>query len=288
MATLKSIKTRIGSVKNTQKITKTMKMVSAAKLRRAQEAVVGSRPYAQTLGDIIANIVAKSSTKQSHPLFVARSEVKKVKILLFTSNRGLCASFNSALLRKNSEFLQELRSQNIDVTLHVIGKKGREFLNAKGFPIHEFSLEWADRLPFAQAFEIAKGLIAQFENRQFDEYYLVYNKFESALRQVPTFSKLLPLAVEHKEETYGMDYLYEPQKTEILEGLLPKYIATQIYKAHLESLASELGARMSAMDSATKNASDMIGKLTLAYNRLRQAAITTELMDIVNGAESVK
>lgn len=303
MATLKSIKGRIVSVKNTQKITKAMKMVAAAKLRRAHEAVTGSRPYATKLRNVIVDVSSRASATASHPLFTVRAEVKNVEILIFTSNRGLCGSFNSALLRQNLPFIQGLRGRGVNVNLVVIGKKGRDFFQARKVPIAENIQRWADSLPFVDALAHTQKLMEKYTTGEIDEFYLIYNKFESALRQVPTTEKLLPIELPQpaslgsfilgetplaEGKSYGVDFIYEPSKVEILNAILPKFMATLVFKSHLESLASELGARMSAMDSATSNASDMIGKLTLTYNRLRQAAITTELMDIVNGAESLK
>lgn len=287
MATLRDIRKRIGSVKNTQKITKAMKMVAAAKLRRAQTAVVGARPYATKLKDVVAGIVAKSSGTKN-PLFVARDSAKVVEVLVFTSNRGLCGGFNSNLLRKTDPFLKDLRAQGAAVRIVSIGKKARDYFNARKIAVAETILPWADKLTFNEAFDLTAKMGERFLSGEVDAYYLVYNKFISAMTQQTTMERLLPINLETTENTGGVDYIYEPAKTEILATILPKFLATQVYKAHLESLASELGARMSAMDSATNNASDMIGKLTLKYNRARQAAITTELMDIVNGAESLK
>ena len=288
MATLKSIKTRIGSVKNTQKITKAMKMVAAAKLRRAQEAVTGARPYAETLKKTVEDIYSKSSEKSTNPLFIPREKIKKIDMVVFSSNRGLCGSFNSGLLRKVHTFVKEQTFRGLEVNLHVIGKKGRDFFKARGVEVASVNTDWADTMPFEEVVKLSQEKFEGYVNGDFDELILVFNKFESALTQTTTFLKMLPLEVDKNEDDYGIDFIYEPSQAEILDEILPKYGATQVYRAHLESLASEMGARMSAMDSATTNASEMIGKLTLMYNRLRQAAITTELMDIVNGAESIK
>ena len=288
MATLRDIKKRISTVKNTQKITKAMKMVAAAKLRRAQTAVVGSRPFAGKLQEVVCDIVAKSSGVKANPLFVARAEKKKVELLVFTSNRGLCGGFNSNLLRKTAVFLKGLREKNIDVCLNVIGKKGREFFNARQIKIDTHYIPWAEKFPYEDASTYMEAAVKRFLSGEIDEFYVVYNKFMSAIKLEITFQKLLPLDLPQNGTSDGMDYIYEPSRKKLLETLLPNFLATQVYKAHLESLASELGSRMSAMDSATNNAVDMISKLTLKYNRARQSAITTELMDIVNGAESLK
>lgn len=305
MATLRDIKKRIGTVKNTQKITKAMKMVAAAKLRRAQMAVIGSRPFAGKLEQVVRDIAAKSSAPKNkvNPLFVARDEKKNVELLVFTSNRGLCGGFNSNLLRRTAIFMKDLRAQNLDVCLNIVGKKGREFFNARQIKIDNQYIPWADKFPYEEASQYMEDVVRRFLAGEIDEFYVVYNKFISAIKLDITFQKLVPLDLPQGDATYGsathgsstygvsassVDYIYEPSRKELLDTLLPKYLVTQVFKAHLESLASELGSRMSAMDSATNNAIDMISKLTLKYNRARQSAITTELMDIVNGAESLK
>lgn len=289
MATLKEIRTRISSVKNTQKITKAMKMVAAAKLRRAQNAVQGGRPYMEKLTEVIQQISERLSKKDTHPLFKSRKEVKKVLVFAMSSNRGLCGGFNSNLLRKTESFLQSLRSEGKQVELVVIGRKGKEFFTARQTKIDRFEENFAEKMSFEDALGLANQVVGNFTSNQIDECYFVYNQFVSAMTQKPTVEKLVPLNMqETDEEPFGIDFLYEPSKKEILEDLLPRYLASKVHSYHKESLASELGARMTAMDSATNNASDMLGSLTLEYNRARQAAITVELLDIVNGAESLK
>lgn len=291
MATLKTIRKRITSVRNTQKITKAMKMVAAAKLRRAQMAVVASRPFADRLREVL-NVVAEREANSGHPLLKSVENPKKAAFLLFTSNRGLCGGFNSTLLRKLETHLNHVKSRYELIDLSVIGKKGRDFYKVRHRDPKEVFLEYADKFPFAEAQAVADRMMEGFEAGEYDEYYIVYNRFKSALSQEVEFQKILPFTAEkpavnaNTHSTYGP--IFEPGKKEILDYLIPKYVATQIYRAHLESLASELGARMTAMENATKNAKEMIGLLTLEYNRLRQAAITTELMDIVNGAEAIK
>lgn len=287
MATLRDIKKRITSVKSTQKITRAMKMVAAAKLRRAQAAVVGSRPYSKKLQEIVLEIVAKSDAKGHNVLFTGREKIKKVAVLVYASNRGLCGGFNSNLLRRTESFLRDLKKKGIAYDLYIIGRKGRDYFQARQYDIAETFVDWANSFPFDQAVEMTTENVQRFMAGQIDEYYLCYNQFKSAISQEITIDKLFPLSIGETKETYGIDYIYEPTKEELLESLVPKYLATQIYKAHLESLASELGARMTAMDNATNNAVDMISRLTLQYNRARQASITTELMDIVNGAEAL-
>ncbi len=288
MATLRDIKKRIFSVKSTQKITKAMKMVAAAKLRRAQSAVVGSRPYSKKLEEIVLDIVSKSSERDANKLFVGHETVQKAELLVYSSNRGLCGGFNSNLLRKSERFVRELKLKKVSTNLCMIGKKGREFFTVRKYELAKLHPEWADRFSFDDAIAVTKDAVDRFNAGEIQEFYLSYNRFKSAISQEPTIEKLLPLSLPVAESSYGVDYIYEPGKIELLNDLLPKYLATKVYKAHLESVASELGSRMSAMDSATKNASEMIGALTLKYNRARQASITKELMDIVNGAEAIK
>ncbi len=288
MATLKEIRTRIRSVKNTQKITKAMKMVAAAKLRRAQQAVQSGRPYLQKLSDVIAQIAGRLSAKDTPVLFKARAEVKNVDVFVLTSNRGLCGGVNSGLLKKMQPFLNALAGEGKTVTVTMIGRKGRDFCKSRKIATARFDEAWAEKMSFEEALRLSEDLVQRFAAGGIDECYFLYNKFASAMTQVPTIEKLLPLAVPQTAETYTIDFIYEPGKKEILDDLLPRYLAGKIHGFHKEALASELGARMSAMDSATNNASEMLGKLTLQYNRARQAAITVELLDIVNGAESLK
>ena len=293
MATLKTIRKRIVSVRNTQKITKAMKMVAAAKLRRAQTAGVSARPYTEGLRQIVETVAAKGDSV--HPLLEATEKPAKASFLIFTSNRGLCGGFNSNLLRKIETHLQTLSGKYETVDIRVIGKKGRDFYRARRREPSEVLLDFADRFSFSDAEAQAKGMIDGFLAGTFDEIFIVYNQFRSALSQVVAIEKVLPFSVTSKETLSAaggaknlIDFIYEPGKKEILDLLIPKCIATQLFKAHLESVASELGARMTAMENATNNARDMMGLLTLQYNRVRQAAITRELMDIVNGAEAIK
>lgn len=301
MATLKSIRKRITSVKNTQKITKAMKMVAAAKLRRAQQAVEGARPFADGLKNIIIDIASKDEDNQ-HPLFQAKENPKKALYLIFTSNRGLCGGFNSNLLRRIETHFIDTSSSYEQVDLEVIGKKGRDYYKSRKRELKEVYLDYAEEFPFEKASEVATQMIDGFQKEEYDEYYIVFNEFKSALSQEVQIEKVLPLSFGKKADYQSsseshidpnqakvlVDFIYEPRKAEVLEAALPRFIATRVYGAHLESVASELGARMTAMESASNNAKDMIGKLTLEYNRARQAAITTELMDIVNGAEAIK
>ena len=279
MASLKSIKKRIGSVKNTQKITKAMKMVAAAKLRRAQQAALGSRHYVANVREVTSRLMA-SITDGSHPLMMAKEKIQTKEYLVFTSDRGLCGGFNGNLLRKVGEVLN-------GATCRVIGKKGRDYFKAKNWPLSESIIGLYDQLHRGVAEELAKIAIHRFEAGKVDEVWLVYNFFKSTLVQEVVFHKILPMASE-KKQGRPIDYIYEPSSDRVLDKLLKEYLVSEIYQAFLESIASELAARMAAMDSATKNASDMISYLTLQYNRARQASITRDLMDIVNGAEALR
>lgn len=292
MANLKVIKKRILSVKNTQKITKAMKMVAAAKLRRAQQTVVASRPYMNKMTEIVTEIVARLPEEKKPGFLKAREQEKHARVFVFTSNRGLCGAFNGGLLRFAEKFLRGFRSEGKTVELIVIGKKGNEFFKARQQKIDRLEEQLANELTFETAQNIAQDCVRAYENHKTDACYFLYNKFASAISQKPTAEKLLPVVLEFSEEIVQdvnfVDYLYEPGRVEILNELLPKYLASKIRMFHKESYASELGARMTAMDNATKNASEMMDGLTLKYNRARQAAITMELLDIVNGAESLK
>lgn len=293
MANLKVIKKRILSVKNTQKITKAMKMVAAAKLRRAQQTVVSSRPYMNKMTEVVTEIAARLPKEKKPGFLKPRDEEKHARVFVFTSNRGLCGAFNGSLLRFSEKFLRGFLSQDVTVELIVIGKKGNEFFKARQQKIGRFEEALANELTFEMAQNIAQDCVKAYENHKTDACYFLYNKFASAMSQKPTVEKLLPIALKSEtgdifQRSPEVDYLYEPGRVEILNELLPKYLASKIQMFHKESFASELGARMTAMDNATKNASEMIDGLTLKYNRARQAAITMELLDIVNGTESLK
>lgn len=285
MATLKDIKKRIGSLKNTGQITKAMKMVSAAKLRRAQEAIVAARPYAEKMQEVLSSL-APGADATANPLLEVRDS-KKVGVVLFTSGRGLCGGFNSNLIKKAEKFIAaELPGK--EVLMSFYGKKGQEHFKRRGVDAAgDYKIETGQQ-GYDIATDISSDLIKAYEEGEIDEVYLVYGQFQSALTQIPSVEKLLPIVPEESADmAEAVDFLFEPDADAILADLLPKYIISQVYKAVLETAASEHGARMAAMDSASKNASEMIDKLTVQYNRARQATITTELMDIINGAEAV-
>jgi F-type H+-transporting ATPase subunit gamma len=288
MANLKEIKKRIGSVKNTQQITKAMKMVSAAKLRRAQEAVVAARPYSDKMKEVLASIAARN-IETSHPLLEQR-EKNNALILLITADRGLCGGFNSNITKAAVKFVQQKTDDYAEYTLRIVGKKGKDLLKRrKDVNIDKVYENITGSVTYATAALLGQEIVEDYEAEKYDAVYIIYNQFHSAINQEVTVNQLLPIVPEEaEEEHYVTDFIYEPDSKKVLHSILPKYIEVQVFGALLESVASEHGARMSSMDSATKNASEMINKLTLQYNRARQAAITKELMEIVSGAESIK
>ena len=288
MPSLKAIRKRIASVKNTKKITAAMKLVAGARLRRAQDAIIAARPYAQRMQEVIAELAARAGS-ESHPLLALRDE-KRVALILLSSDRGLCGGFNSNINRRTERFLADNNDRLAEVTLHIVGKKAREYFKRR--KVH-FGRDWPAAATSVQAGdrarEIAHEATTLFLNNDVDAVYLVYNEFKSAISQRVTVEPLLPVVPMRLDEAHGMnDFKYEPSKGELLSHIVPLHVEVQIYRALLESIASEFGARMSAMDSATSNASEMIGRLTLDFNRARQAAITKELMEIVGGAEALK
>jgi F-type H+-transporting ATPase subunit gamma len=289
MANLRVIRKRIGSVKSTQQITKAMKMVSAAKLKRAQDAITSARPYARKMRDVV-QAVASRSGEGGHPLLSAR-EGTRLALLVVTSDRGLCGGFNSNLLRAANRFLSENGGRHEEILVFAVGRKARDFFRRRRVPVRKEYVNVLGQLSYSHAAQMAEDLVGGFLAGDFDEVQIVFNEFRSAISQVVRFDKLFPLAIERQESEgreAGIDYLYEPSRNEILATLLPKYVETQIFRVLLESVAGEHGARMTAMDSATNNAVDMIARLTLQMNRARQAAITKELMEIIGGAEALK
>jgi F-type H+-transporting ATPase subunit gamma len=289
MANLRVIRKRIGSVKSTQQITKAMKMVSAAKLKRAQDAITAARPYARKVRDVV-QAVAGRTEEGGHPLLSAR-EGTKLALLVVTSDRGLCGGFNSNLLRAAYKFLNANRDRHEEIVVFAVGRKARDFFRRRQVEMRKEYVNILGVLSHAHAEQISRDLVDGFLAGDFDEVQLVFNEFRSAISQVVRFEKLFPIAIERKEQEGAgaeIDYLYEPSRKEILAALLPKYVETQVFRALLESVAGEHGARMTAMDSATNNAVDMIARLTLQMNRARQAAITKELMEIIGGAEALK
>lgn len=288
MPSLKDIKKRIGSVKNTSQITKAMKMVSAAKLRRAQESVVAARPYADKMMNVLSSLALREE-KQVHPLLEARGK-KRALILLMTADRGLCGGFNANVSKEAERFIRSKREGFDDYDLMIVGRKGKDYLKARGgLQIAKVHENLTAKISYSTAALLAQEVIAEYTKAKYDAVFLVFNAFRSAITQEVTVQRLLPIVPKTVAEgAHVAEYLYEPDRTEVLKQILPKHVEVQIFRALLESSASEHGARMSAMDSASKNASEMISKLTLQYNRARQAAITKELMEIISGAESIK
>ena len=290
MASLKDIKKRIGTVKNTQQITKAMKMVSAAKLRRAQEAVVAARPYADKMADVLSSLALREDA-DSHPLLAERGKGKAL-IVLITGDRGLCGGFNTNISKAAERFIREKGEGFESYELLIVGRKGNDYLKRRAgmeiAKVHE-NLVGTSQVSYPIGALLGQEVIDLYRNGDYDGVFLVYNAFQSAMTQVQTVTQLLPIVPKEVEEGAQVsDYIYEPNATEVLEEILPKHIEVQIFRSLLESSASEHGARMTAMDSASKNASEMIGKLTLQYNRARQASITKELLEIISGAESIK
>ena len=281
MPSLLDIRRRIRSVKNTQQLTKAMKTVSAAKLRRAQERVVSARPYANQLRHVLSGLAGRIEDIQ-HPLLEVRPE-KRVLLLIVTSDRGLCGGFNSNLTKAGQNFLRQ--HQEADVELFTAGKKGRDFFRRRNAKIIGEYTNFFSKLDVAHARDIAQQLIEKYSNAETDAVYIAYNEFKSAIQQRIVVEKLLPRGgAELKETATGVDYIFEQPPQEILNRLLPRYVEIEVYRALLESVAAEHGARMAAMDTATRNAGEMIESLTLNMNRGRQAAITREIIEVVSGA----
>ncbi len=294
MPSLDDLKKRIGSVKSTQKITKAMKMVAAAKLRRAQESAESSRPYSDTMNDVISSISKKVvSTSTERNLLTGTGDDQTQLLILFTSERGLCGGFNSSITKLMREKIEDLQSSNKTVKVICIGKKGYDILKRKysDLIVDVIDMKAVKSVSYQDAKDISQKIIKMYFDNEFDVCSIFYNKFKSVIDQTPTQQKILPIETEMSndiEENTSTSMLdFEPGEAEILEELLPLNFAVQIFKALLESAASEQGARMSAMDNASRNASDMIDKLTLFYNRSRQAVITKELIEIISGAEAV-
>ncbi len=285
MSNLKDIRRRIQSVKSTEQITKAMKMVAASRLRRAQENIIASRPYALKMLEVLSSLALRTNP-EAHPLLVTR-EPKKVDMIVVTSDRGLCGAFNSNILRKAEQFMAE--HPDWGFSLHLVGRKAVEYFKRREVNTRKVSLNILADVSFPHAIAIGNDVVQSYLEEEFDQVFTVYNEFKSAIQQRVIVEQLLPIKpMDISEDDFAVEYLYEPSEDMILEQLLPRHINFQVYRVLLESVASEHGARMTAMDAASKNAGEMIDKLTLLYNRSRQAAITKELMEVVSGAEAVK
>jgi len=293
MPNLKDLKTRINSVKSTQKITSAMKMVAAAKLRRAQEAAESGRPYAARMSAVIASLATKTDRSSASPLLVGRADDKTHLLVIMSADKGLCGGFNGSIARTARKLVAEKQASGNKVLVYVVGRKAGVALGSEIADIVFSRIEGVQgsHMTFGNASEIGQKIIDGFEAETFDSVSLLYNRFVNAITQTVTHTSLIPAEVEATEETIAdgltASYEYEPDEAEILSALLPRNLATQIFSALLESSAAELAARMTAMDNATRNAGDMIDRLTLVYNRTRQANITNELIEIISGAEAL-
>ncbi|MEI6133673.1 MAG: ATP synthase F1 subunit gamma [Desulfomonile sp.] len=284
MASLRDIRKRIASVKNTQKITKAMKMVAAAKLRRAEEAIKAGRPFSEKMREVMMSLAART---QAHPMLESRPS-QKALLILVTADRGLCGAFNTSLQRRSEAFLKEMKAKSIQVDLLTVGRKGNDYFRRRQVTIVEKFNNVMNSISYDLAGRIVSIVAEKFLAGEYQSVYVVYNSFRSAVTQVITLRKLLPITPDEEGSKPRRAYLYEPSEEEILQELLPRYVQVQVFTGLLDSVASEHGARMSAMEAATTNAGEMINKLTLKLNRKRQESITTELMEIVGGAEALK
>ncbi len=292
MPSLKDLKNRIASVKATQKITKAMKMVAAAKLRRAQEAAEAARPYSQRMGAVLANIAQAVGSDDSAPRLMTGTGKDNVHLLIVcTAERGLCGGFNSQIARFARDHARKLLAAGKTVKIFCVGKKGYDSLRREFAAniVERTDLREVKRVAFENADTIGRKVISMFDKGEFDVATLFYSEFKSVISQVPTAQQLIPAAAPEAVATTGASavYEYEPDAGAILEDLIPRNISVQIFRALLENVAGEMGAKMSAMDNATRNAGEMINKLTLSYNRQRQAQITKELIEIISGAEAL-
>ena len=293
MPSLDDLKKRIKSVKSTQKITKAMKMVAAAKLRKAQESAEKGRPYSQKMQNIILNLTKSINDPQNAPkLLVGTGENKKYLCVVLTADRGLCGGFNTNIVKKAKEFFNQIIDANKKLKIITVGSKGDDQIkrNFKDYIVEKISYKNIKNISLNEASELTSKIITMFENNEFDVCTIFYNKFKSVISQEPEAQQIIPVEnldadVESSEDED--QYEFEPDENEILEYLLPQNITTQLYKAFLENAASEQGSRMTAMDNATRNAGDLVDKLTIDYNRSRQASITKELIEIISGAESL-
>ena len=289
MANLKDLKTRINSVKSTQKITSAMKMVAAAKLRRAQEAAESGRPYSSRMQKVISGLANNASKVNAPELLVGRKEVKKHLLIIISADKGLCGGFNGTIARQARSEIKRLEDERKSVLVFMVGKKaadnlGRDISNRTFDRVENVQ---GSNVNYNQVQSIAEKILSSFEENQFDQVSMIYNQFVNAITQKVVLTPLIPAHVEDELDEENINYDYEPEEDELLKLLLPRNLTTQIFSALLESSAAELAARMTAMDNATRNAGDMIDSLTLVYNRTRQANITKELIEIISGAEAL-
>ncbi|NCF45954.1 MAG: F0F1 ATP synthase subunit gamma [Alphaproteobacteria bacterium] len=289
MANLKDLKTRINSVKSTQKITSAMKMVAAAKLRRAQESAEANRPYSSLMQQVISGLASKASKATAPELLVGRETVKTHLLIVVSADKGLCGGFNGSIARQTRLEIKRLEEEGKSVLLYMVGKKAADNL---GREITDKIFERVENLQgsnldYNKVDTVSQKILTGFSDTSFDHVSIIYNQFVNAITQNVAVTPLIPVQINEDKDTGASNYEYEPDENELLEQLLPRNITTQIYSALLESFAAELAARMTAMDNATRNAGDMIDSLTLVYNRTRQANITKELIEIISGAEAL-
>ncbi len=288
MATLRDIKNRIVGVKSTQKITRAMKMIATAKLRGAQQRIVGARPYANKIGEMLSRLAADDSLQTN--AFFAERTVKKVCVVVVTADRGLCGAFNTNIIREATSYINEEQKNECSVSVFTLGKKATEYFGRRNYTIEGKIVGLFSTLEYQSTLQLYNDLIPKYLNGEIDKIVLVYNEFVSMIQQRIVKVQLLPVPfiLENKEEKAAANYIYEPDQLSIFESLIPKHLKVQIWRALLESNAAELSARMTAMDNATTNAQELIRSLNLKYNKERQAAITKEILEIVSGANALK
>jgi F-type H+-transporting ATPase subunit gamma len=292
MPTLREINQRLKAIKNTKKITSAMKMVAAAKLRKVQDRMQNFRPYAAGMESVLSNL-AKVSEREIHPLLALRPK-KTVEVVVVTSDKGLCGAFNANVLKASFKYINQIKEEGVAIHLSIVGRKARDFFKRRDFEMRNTWTGISGNVTYGSAQEIANSLIENYVNENVDEVMLVYNEFKSMIAQNIVTRQLLPIGAiepeggEAKDMSVFGDYMYEPSRQAIYEQLLPKYIEIQVFRSLIESSAAEEAARMAAMENATKNCSEMIDKVTLLANKVRQAGITKDLMDIVGGVEALK
>lgn len=290
MPTLRDIRKRLKAIASTKKITSAMKMVAAAKLRKVQDRMINFRPYANKMETVLADLARSSTEMDGHPLLIWRPK-KKVEVMVITSDRGLCGAFNSNILRTAAQQIDAIKKEGIDVSVSVVGRKARDYFKRRNVPIRGAWVGLSGKLSYANAQEIASDIINTYISEAADEFIIIFSEFKSMLLQKPVVLKLLPIGNISEGQTQTSTiapFEYEPSREGLFEKLLPKYVEIQIYRSLLESQAAEEAARMTAMENASKNCEDMIAKVTLVANKVRQAGITKELMDIVGGVEALK
>lgn len=285
MPSLKAIRKRVFSVRNTQKITRAMKLIAATRLRKAQENIISMRPYARRTLEVLSSVVVRTQ-EDNHPL-LSRREPNKIMLLVITSDRGMCGAFNTNINRNTEDYINKNKDEQ-DISLAIIGKKGRDYFTRRKANIKHIFTDIYEGLSLQKASIISKTIIDEYTQNELDAIYLVYNEFKSVISQKVVVEKLLPIEPLKNIDLPDVEFIYEPDRDKLLNQLLPMYVEVELYRAILESVASEYGARMTAMENATNNAEDMISHLTLQYNKARQASITKELIEIISGAETLK